>query len=405
MARTASERQRRALTAKLRERGALSSTKVEAAFQAVAREAFLPRTLEEGGLEAVYRDDAITTKRGAQGLPVSSSSQPAIMSLMLELLEVQTGEHVLEIGAGTGYNAALLAHLTGPSGRVTSIDIDAGLAREARRALKDAGVRATIIAGDGRDGHAKRAPYDRIIVTASTDQIPRAWTEQLRDGGRLVAPVRLDLDNGALQLIPAFERRGDTLRSVGMTWGGFMPLHNGGWRPPVANLSAVHTANGQHTGLASLSGPGLAQLSQPAVRELLIALLDKPDTPLRRGVTNLGARQPPLLLLYLMLNIPPDRRLAMHQRGRRGIGLVDRKSQSTAIVSLRSPWNENGNRPQARARWRLDAYGGDNAANELNQLLTEWRELERAGRTTLCVTARGRGETMRLTFAWTDSGA
>lgn len=407
MASTASERARRALTVKLREQRALSSARVEGAFHAVAREAFLPDTFHEGGLEAVYRDEPIVTKRDLQGLPVSSSSQPAIMALMLELLDVQPGDRVLEIGAGTGYNAALIAQLAGPSGRVVSIDIDPGLARRARRALHNADVRATIIAGDGCDGHASRAPYDRIIVTASTDQIPRAWIEQLREGGRLVAPVRLDPERGAPQLIPAFERRGGTLRSVGMTWGRFMPLHNGdgGWSSPTANISVVHTVDGRHTGLVSLSGSGLGQLSQPAARELLVSLLGKPGRPDRRGVPNLSRqspRQPPLPLLYLLLNIPSKRRVWLHQPGRWGIGLVDRRSQSTAILSLPSTWRHNGESAPRRGRWRLDGYGGGSAASELDQLLTQWRELERSDQSALRVTASGRGETLRLTFAWTQ---
>jgi methyltransferase of FxLD system len=402
MARTASERQRRILTTKLREQGALSSARVQSAFHAVPRERFLPDTHREGGLKAVYRDEAIITKRDARDLPVSSSSQPTIMAKMLELLDVQPGDHVLEIGTGTGYNAALLAHLTGPSGRVTSIDIDQGIARHARRALRDAGARARILAGDGRDGHEARAPYDRIIVTASTDEIPRVWVDQLREGGRLVVPVRVDPERGAVQLIPALARGGPTLRSVGMTWGGFMPLHSGdgGWRPPPATLSAVHTVDDRHGTLASLSGYGIAQLSKPAARGLLVSLLSKPGPPRRRGVARLTGRQPPLLLLYLLLNIPANRRLSLHQPARWGLGLVHRASQSAAVVSLRSPWGDYGTQQPTRARWRLDAYGLDDAATELDRLLTQWQELDRGGHAALHVTGRGRGNTMRLRFAW-----
>jgi methyltransferase of FxLD system len=402
MARTASERQRRSLTAELRAQGALRSARVEAAFHAIAREHFLPETLAGGGLEAVYRDEAIVTKRGAEGLPLSSSSQPAIMAKMLELLDVQPGDRVLEIGAGTGYNAALLAHLTGPSGRVTSIDIDAELARKARRALRDAGARATIVAGDGREGYAARAPYDRIVVTASADEIAAPWLDQLHEGGRLVLPLRLAPERGAIQVIPALERQGTTLRSVDLTWGGFMPLHSGdgGWSPPSSTLSALHSVNGRHVGLASLSGEGIAQLSRHTARELLISLLSPRGEPCRRGVTR---NQPPWLLLYLLLNIPVKRRLAMHETGRWGIGLVDRQSQSAAILSLRSPWHRNGEKLPGRARWRLDAYGADTAATELDQLVRRWQELERVGHTTLHMTARERGRRLRLSFAWTEN--
>jgi protein-L-isoaspartate(D-aspartate) O-methyltransferase len=81
----------------------------------------VPEALADRGLEAVYRDESIVTKRSAQGMAVSSSAQPAIMARMLELLEVQPGDRVLEIGAVTGYNAALFEHLTTRTGRMTSI--------------------------------------------------------------------------------------------------------------------------------------------------------------------------------------------------------------------------------------------------------------------------------------------
>jgi methyltransferase of FxLD system len=405
MARTASEQQRRTLTAALRAQGTLSCARVEQAFHAVAREQFLPETLAAGGLDAVYRDEAIVTKRGAQGWPLSSSSQPAIMAKMLELLDVQPGDRVLEIGAGTGYNAALLAHLTGPSGRVTSIDIDADVAHSAQRALRDAGARATIVACDGREGYAPHAPYDRIVVTASADEIPTTWVEQLREAGRIVLPLRLDPERGALQLIPALERQGTTLRSVGLTWGGFMPLHDGdgGHQPPSANLSAVHTTRDQAVGLASLTGHGIGHLSQAAARELLASLLRAPDEPRRRGITSLNTKRPPLLLLYLQLTIPANRRLFLHEPGRWGIGLVDRRSQSAAIVSLRSPWSTKGDTPQGRARWRLDAYGTHDAAAELEDLLTHWQQLEHAGHTTLRITGHRRGHRLHLSFAWTEN--
>jgi len=405
MVRTTSERLRRRLIAEMRAKGVLSSPRVKAAFLAVAREQFLPEALADGGLEEVYRDDAIATKRNDQGLPLSSSSQPSLMAKMLDLLDVRPGDRVLEVGAGTGYNAALLAHLSGPSGRVTSIDIDPDLARRARRSLHDAGTGATIVAGDGRLGHPPNAPYDRIIATAAADEIPRAWLEQLSEGGRLELPLRLDRERGAIQLIPVLERHGDQLRSVGLTWGGFMPLHggDGGWEAPPSILSAVHSINGRHTGFASLSGQGISQLSRPAARRLLGCLLAEPGTPRRRGLTDLASNQPPLLLLHLLLNIPAKQGLSLDQPGRWGLGIVDRRSQSAAIVSLRSPWGNADKTPERRVRWRLDAYGGDTAAAQLEGLLTQWRELEHAGQTKLRITARGLASPLRLSFAWGES--
>jgi methyltransferase of FxLD system len=405
MTRTPSERLRRRLLAEMRAKGVLDSPRIEAAFLAVAREHFLPEALADGGLTAVYRDDAIATKRNDQGLPLSSSSQPSLMAKMLALLDVQPGDRVLEVGAGTGYNAALLAHLSGPTGRVTSIDIDPDLALRARRSLSGAGARATVVTGDGREGHPPNAPYDRIIATAAADEIPKAWLEQLSEGGRLELPLRLDHGRGAIQLIPVLERHGDQLRSVGLTWGRFMPLHggDGGWSVPPSVLRGVHAANGRHTALASLSGQGVGQLSTPAARRLLTSLLAEPGRPRRRGLTDLASNQPPLLLLHLLLNIPAKQRFSIDQPGRWGVGMVDRRSQSAAIVSLRSPWGNGDKTSLHRARWRLDTYGADTAADQLDALLTQWRELEHARQTKLRITAQVRGNRLRVTFTWAAS--
>jgi protein-L-isoaspartate(D-aspartate) O-methyltransferase len=104
---------RAGLVRRLEAGGWIRSPRVREAFLATPRELFLPEFAAREGLGAVYRDEAIVTKRARHGMPLSSSSQPAIMALMLEALEPADGMRVLEIGAGTGYNAALLAHLVG----------------------------------------------------------------------------------------------------------------------------------------------------------------------------------------------------------------------------------------------------------------------------------------------------
>src|SRR5262245_57665292 len=107
----------------VRRRGGATRESVADALLAVPRHLFVPGA----ALSEAYRDDATVTKRDRDGVPVSSSSQPTIMAIMLDQLEVAPGHRVLEIGAGTGYNAALLAHLVGPAGAVVSVDIDAGV--------------------------------------------------------------------------------------------------------------------------------------------------------------------------------------------------------------------------------------------------------------------------------------
>jgi protein-L-isoaspartate(D-aspartate) O-methyltransferase len=402
MAKTA-DQLRAHLVDDLCQKGVIGSEAVAEAFAAIPRERFIPDVLSAEGLEAVYRDQAHVTKKDARGMPLSSSSQPSLMARMLELLELRPGQRVLEIGTGTGYNAALLAHLVGPRGRVTSVDVDAGLARRARRALRESGFRVSVSVADARQGRASSTPYDRIIVTASADQIPRNWLDQLKEGGLLELPLRLDPDSAAIQLIPVFHRRGDRLRSTGLTWGSFMPLHggDGGWQPPPASLNAGRSSAGKHSSLGSLAGPGLSSLSEAAARELLASVLSDRQRPRATGFLHWSAADPPLLLIYLLLAIPANKRLAIHSDGTLGVGLIHRRSRSLAFVSVRTPWTEGPEWKNTRFRWRLDAYGGDHAAAELERLLQSWRAMRRADRQVLRIAAVGAGETLRLRFAWT----
>jgi protein-L-isoaspartate(D-aspartate) O-methyltransferase len=204
------------LVQRLRERGAVRSERVAAAFRHVPRHVFVPGVPPHD----VYADRSIAIKL-QDGIPISSSSQPAIMAEMIEMLDLRGGERVLEIGAGTGYNAALLAELVGASGSVVTIDVDDELVREARRHLDEAGypqVRA--LCADGVLGDPSAAPFDRIIATVGVDAIPPAWIEQLREGGRLVAPLTIRCQ----QKVLAFARTPRGLESDAIVDAGFIML-------------------------------------------------------------------------------------------------------------------------------------------------------------------------------------
>ncbi len=178
-----------------------ASQRVAGAFQAVPRHLFLP----EFCVATAYLDAAVVVKSDADGLPVSAATQPAMMAVMLDQLGLAPGQRVLEIGTGTGYNAALLAWLIGDQRSVVTIEADAGVAARARTALAAAGYgEVTVLTGDGALGARDHAPFDRIIATAGIWDIPPAWLAQLSDEGRMVLPLAIR----GIQVSVALERAG-----------------------------------------------------------------------------------------------------------------------------------------------------------------------------------------------------
>ncbi|GER85787.1 hypothetical protein KTAU_44210 [Thermogemmatispora aurantia] len=215
-----------ALVEHLKGRGFLRSARIEAAFRAVPRHLFLPGVPPA----EVYRDQVIPLKV-VDGVCVSSSSQPAIMAIMLEQLGLEPGQHVLEIGAASGYNAALMAHIVGESGSVVTVDIDEDLVKGARTHLEAAGYRQVrVICGDGAQGYPPAAPYDRIILTVASGDIAAPWYEQLKPNGRLLLPLVLR----DTQFSVALERRDDHLESVSVRCCAFMML-----RGPFAEAGGI----------------------------------------------------------------------------------------------------------------------------------------------------------------------
>jgi protein-L-isoaspartate(D-aspartate) O-methyltransferase len=205
---------RRELIDQLSSRGVLRSQRVRAAFDAIPRHRFVPAA----SLADAYRDKGVRVYR-ADGSVATTASQPTAVADALELVAPEPGENVLEIGAGTGYNAALLSHLVGPTGHVTTIDIDPDVASQASANLASLGIgpdRIHVVSGDGALGFVSNAPYDCILFTVGTDDFSLAWWEQLRRGGRLVLPLAI---RGLFQLQIAFIHHADRFESrhVGTT--------------------------------------------------------------------------------------------------------------------------------------------------------------------------------------------
>ncbi|WP_141278014.1 methyltransferase domain-containing protein [Pseudonocardia hydrocarbonoxydans] len=241
--------------------GRIRSAAVEQAFRDVPRHLFLPgRTVE-----AAYADGAVAVQH-VEGVATSSASQPSMVAIMLEQLDLQPGARVLEIGAGTGWNAGLMARLVGPSGAVVSVDIDEGLVGTAREHLAAAGVAGVeLVTGDGALGHPAGAPYDRIVLTVGSADVRPEWVAQLAPGGRLLLPLGLrgSQVSVALDLGPDGVLRSRSVRSC-----GFIRMRGAAAVPGGAG---VDLPGGRRLELP----PGAAPVDAAAVA----AALDEPGPP------------------------------------------------------------------------------------------------------------------------------
>ncbi|WP_312033928.1 methyltransferase domain-containing protein [Actinoplanes sp. TBRC 11911] len=262
------------LVEQIRHSGVKLSPELIAAFARVPREAFVPEGFQrrDGSwvlpadkdfLATVYTDDVLVTKMDGR-VPTSSSSQPSLMALMIMALDVHPGERVLEIGAGTGYNAALLAAL---GAEVVSIDVQEDVANRARSALARAGISGVRVEqGDGYDGFPP-VRFDRVIVTVGVTGISPRWLAQLTPEGLVIAPV----EHAGFHPVLAVRARGDRVVASVVSPSGFMvaagPLtagHPGSFPAPAAADSMVE--------LVDYTGPRFAgPLDGSAYRDLWYA--------------------------------------------------------------------------------------------------------------------------------------
>ncbi|HEY7123097.1 MAG TPA: methyltransferase domain-containing protein [Ktedonobacterales bacterium] len=266
------------LVEQLKARDVLHSAAVEAAFLRVPREHFLPELARSEGLEAIYSDEAIITKRTGQGTPLSSSSAPSMMAIMLEQLDLCPGLRVLEVGAGTGYNAALLAELVGDSRAVVTIDIDQEVVEQARRNLASAGYpEITVLCVDGVLGAPDLGPFDRIELTVASDDIAPAWCEQLVSGGRLVLPLELHRHQRG-QLSLALVKHAEYLESAAASYAFFIPLR-GDQAMAVEHIAPLGVMTHQETGHRwELNAFGEPFMAAPQVRRDALHLLSSTPT-------------------------------------------------------------------------------------------------------------------------------
>ncbi|MFC4563220.1 methyltransferase domain-containing protein [Nocardiopsis mangrovi] len=283
---TSPEERSAALARRLRERGILTDA-WEQAFAKVPRHAFLPDEIwapEAGApgrmvpvgrddpywLDNAYDDVAVATQvddgrpsgRHGRGRTVTSSvSQPSLVLTMLDAADLADGARVLEIGTGSGYNAALLAARLG-SRNVTSIEIDPHVAWHARVRLLAAGRFPRVVTGDGTRGVPEDAPFDRVLATVAANTIPYAWVEQTVPGGLVVAPWGTPYSSAGLLRLAV--RDDGTAEGRVSGRAGFMLLRGqraplGGWRRHVNTGTPATTAESTTTvdlgDLVGLDGP------------------------------------------------------------------------------------------------------------------------------------------------------
>lgn len=212
------------MTDKLIADGMIVSPSVERAFRTVPRHLFVA---EGTSLADTYNpDDPVPIKRDADGVIISSTSAPFIQAQMIEQAALMPGDTVLEIGSG-GCNAAQLAEVVGPQGRVVSVDIDPEVTDRARVLLDATGYgdRVEVVLADA-ENHVPglEGPVDAILVTVGAWDLAPAWLAQLSDNGALVVALRM---NGITRSI-GFRHEGDHLVSTSAEVCGFVPMQGAG---------------------------------------------------------------------------------------------------------------------------------------------------------------------------------
>jgi protein-L-isoaspartate(D-aspartate) O-methyltransferase len=191
----------------------LSDPALLAAFRAIPRELFVP----EQQRHRAYDDCALPIEAG------QTISQPFIVALMLDAAALSTDSHVLEVGAGSGYAAAVLGRLVRS---VVAVERHAELARLAAERMAALGYpNVDIVHGDGMRGFPPRAPYDAILCAAANPEVPPAWVEQLAPGGRIVMP--LGEHEGVQQLVRLTVGADGRLREERLDPVRFVPLLSG----------------------------------------------------------------------------------------------------------------------------------------------------------------------------------
>jgi len=190
--------------------GRIKTKEVEKAFLEIPRENFVPDEIKR----YAYTDSPLQIGNG------QTISAPHMVAIMVEELDIKKGQKILEIGAGSGYHAAIVAKLVGKKGHVYTIERFSSLAETSKKNLEKTGItNVTVEIGDGSEGLPKYAPYDRIYVTCAAPDVPKPLIDQLKDEGKLMVPVGRTICS--LELI---EKIGGKLKLKDLGCCAFVPL-------------------------------------------------------------------------------------------------------------------------------------------------------------------------------------
>ncbi|GGN29782.1 hypothetical protein GCM10011609_87050 [Lentzea pudingi] len=343
------------MVATVRKAGYARRSEVERVLLDTPRHEFVP----DADLAVAYDPwQAVITHRFEDGRSLSCASAPWLVAAMLDQLDVQPGDRILEVGAGTGYNACLLAQLTGRADLVTTIDIDPDVTAKAKRALTATGYGDVhVITSDGALGYPDHAPYDRMIVTVSPWHIPAQWWKQLAPGGRLVAPLRWRGQGRSV----AFTYTEGRLVSDSLHLCGFVYLVGDG----EGELSGAITADE----LVTLHW----DRDQPVDPEALRGVLDQPRVTAWSGTTigrneshdglwlRLTVTDPRVCRIKVHADVPPE--VCDPVRGWWRMALVD----GDTLVYLTARRLESSD----EVHWELGAIGHGPSADELTAYLCE----------------------------------
>lgn len=343
------------LATQLSTKGVLNDPAWTSAFASTPRHLFTPQVIAEDGailrtdqprwLQAVYSDTALLTQTvpadSGQPWPTSSSSQPAVMAVMLERLDTRIGHRVLEIGTGTGYNTALLCHRLG-EGTVCSLDIHPELVATAREHLAKIGYHPCLTTADGADGWVEHAPFDRILATCAITGIPPEWIRQLADGGRIVAP--LDAVSAGPLLVLDKTAPDEVTGRIDSYPAWFMPLREHPDNP---------LAPGQSTGFTAT---GMAHYGTTAIDPALL-LTEDPD-----------------LALFLWLHLP-------------GLRVAGGPPSASVVAHTTDALAEAHLTPSGDGTWEVTQRGPRRLWDTIEHALTAFQALDRPDRTRFGVTA------------------